>query len=131
MKELFSVNKKGILSDKYSHKVRVPQYVPKSIKPNIAELCDYKKYIELIRSIKSASLPEEERKFLMFAATRHIVFNYDKIADYYAHSDKEMQKMMEDSALVVIDFNDAILNGYVDLSKEIDAIVRSGTKDAK
>jgi len=50
---------------------------------------------------------DEEKKMLYIAATRHIVFNYQKIADYYAHSSKEMQHFIERSALVIIDFNKA------------------------
>lgn len=53
------------------------------------------------------------------ASKRHLVFDYGKIAEYYAHQNKEMQELMEKSALVIIDFNDAIKNGYVELRKEI------------
>ena len=53
------------------------------------------------------------------AAYRHTKFNYKNIAEYYAQSSKEMQELMEDSALVIIDFNKAIENGYVKLSEEI------------
>ena len=53
------------------------------------------------------------------AASRHLVFDYSKIADYYSHSNKEMQELMEDSALVIIDFKKAIEDGYVKLTKEI------------
>ena len=74
--------------------------------------------------IKSSKLPEEEKEFLLLAATRHIVFNYSKIADYYAHSNKQMQELMEDSALVILDLNDAIANGYIKLSKNIERIMR-------
>jgi hypothetical protein len=55
----------------------------------------------------------------MDAARRHNVFNYEKIADYYAHSSKEMQELMERSGLVIIDFEKAIQNGYVKLCDEI------------
>ena len=57
------------------------------------------------------------------AASRHIVFNYAKIADYYAHADKEMQELMEQSALVILDIDDAIANGYVKLSKDIEKLI--------
>lgn len=130
MKTLFTVPKKELLSSKYSHKVSTPQYLPKDVKPNLWELYDKTKYNELVKNIALSNIPEDVKEFLMFAATRHIVFNYSKIADYYAHSDKDVQKLMEDSALVIIDFNDAILNGYVELSKEIDEIVRKGGIDA-
>lgn len=124
MKPLFTAPKKELLSDKYSHKVALPQYMPTNTKPNIAELYDYTKYSKLIHAINNSNVSEEEKQFLRLGATRHIVFNYDKIADYYAHSDKELQELMEQSALVIIDFNDAILNGYVELSKEIYEIVK-------
>jgi hypothetical protein len=45
--------------------------------------------------------------------------NYEKIADYYAHSSKEMQHFMERSALVIIDFEKAIEYGYIKLCDEI------------
>ena len=57
--------------------------------------------------------------FLKEAAHRHSIFNYTKIADYYAHASKEMQTLMEKSALVIIDFDKAIEYGFVHLQEEI------------
>ena len=108
---------------KYSKKIEVPQYLPNKEKPNIAELLDYEKYSKLLANINKSSVSEEEKKFLRLAASRHIVFNYSKIADYYAHADKEMQELMEQSALVILDINDAIANGYVKLSKDIEKLI--------
>ena len=127
MKTLFSVpERKKLLDEKYSHKVSTPQYLPSNVKPKLWELYDKTKYTELVKNIALSDIQDDLKEFLMFAATRHIVFNYSKIADYYAHSDKVVQKLMEDSALVIIDFNDAILKGYVELSREIDEIVKIG-----
>jgi uncharacterized Zn finger protein len=56
---------------------------------------------------------------LIQAAKRHNVFNYRNIADYYSNANAEMQGLMEDSALVIIDFNKAIEEGYVKLSEQI------------
>ena len=56
-----------------------------------------------------------------------MVFNYGKIADYYAHQPREMQKLMEKSALVIIDLNDAIANGYVTMQNRIMDIARKQT----
>ena len=109
---------------KYTARVDIPQYLPKNEKPRISELCDTYKYEKLCMDIKSSKLPEGEKEFLLLAATRHIVFNYSKIADYYAHSNKQMQELMEDSALVILDLNDAIANGYIRLSKNIEKIMR-------
>jgi hypothetical protein len=47
------------------------------------------------------------------------VFNYEAIADYYSHSNAEMQNLMEEMALVIIDFDKAIELGFVQLSEDI------------
>ena len=73
----------------------------------------------LLNKINASNVSDDEKKFLKFAAQRHNVFTYSKIADYYAHSSKEMQVLMEDSALVIIDFDKAIQHGYVKLSEEM------------
>lgn len=104
---------------KYSSKIESPLYEPKNKKPHIIELCDKSKTHRLIREIDESSLEYDEKMFLIDAARRHNVFNYEKIADYYAHSSKEMQHLMERSGLVIIDFEKAIEYGYVQLCDEI------------
>ena len=69
-----------------------------------------------------SGVSEAEKKFLITAAQRHNVFSYKLIADYYAHSNAEMQNLMEDSALVIIDFKKAIENGYVKFTNEIEGL---------
>jgi len=109
---------------KYSRSIKIPQYLPSNEKPHIDSLVDYTKYATLLKNIDNSNVSEEEKKFLKLAASRHIVFNYAKIADYYAHSDKEMQKLMEESALVILDIDDAIANGYVELSKKMSELIK-------
>lgn len=104
---------------KYSSKIEAPIYEPKYKQPHLLELCDKSKTHRLMREIENSSLPYEEKMFLMDAARRHMVFNYEKIADYYAHASKEMQHLMERSALVIIDFEKAIQFGYVKLCDDI------------
>jgi hypothetical protein len=104
---------------KYSSKIEAPIYEPKNAKPYILELVDKQKTHRLMREIDNSNLSIEEKTFLIDAARRHNVFNYEKIADYYAHSSKEMQNLMERSALVIIDFEKAIQLGYVKLCDEI------------
>jgi hypothetical protein len=106
-------------SGKYTKKVETPIYEPRGVKPHILELCDNEKTKRLIREIENSSLDEFEKKFLIEAAHRHSVFNYSKIADYYAHASKEMQELMEKSALVIIDFNKAIEYGFVKLNDKM------------
>ena len=120
--DLFNIQEE--VDDKYTTKVNIPQYLPTNDKPSISELFNDIKYKQLLSNIAKANIPEEEKEFLKLAATRHIIFNYARIADYYAHSNKEVQKLMEESALVIIDINDAIANGYVKLSKNIEKIMR-------
>lgn len=104
---------------KYSSKIEAPIYEPKNKKPHLMELCDKSKTHRLISEIDMSNLPIEEKQFLIDAARRHNVFNYEKIADYYAHSTPEMQNLMERSGLVIIDFESAIQLGYVKLCDEI------------
>ena len=107
----------------YTTKVGIPQYLPNAVCPRLDECYGLNKYNELMYKISQSNVTDEEKRFLQFAATRHIVFNYGLIADYYAHASKEMQELMEQSALVIIDFDDAIANGYVKLSKNIKEIM--------
>lgn len=116
---------------KYTTKVAIPQYLPSSQCPRLDECINLTKYKQLIKNIDASSVLPEEKEFLKYAATRHIVFTYAKIADYYAHASKEMQELMEQSALVIIDFDDAIANGYVKLSKNIEKIMNDTGRRVK
>lgn len=116
---LFDVKTEQNESNKYTSKVLIPQYLPKASQPNIHSIYSRRKYDELMQEINMSNVSDEEKDFLRLAATRHIVFDYSKIADYYAHSSKEMQELMEKSALVIIDINDAIANGYTKLDKRL------------
>lgn len=102
----------------YTSKIKAPIYEPRNEKPHILELYDKRKFERLKNRINAKDVPQHEKDFLIFAATRHIVFNYQKIADYYSHSDKEIQDLMEQSALVIIDFDKAIENNFARMSFE-------------
>lgn len=109
-----------IEDDKYTMKTNIPQYEITGDCPTIAEMLDEEKANELIAEIEDAEgITEEEREFLIQAARRHNVFNYRNIAEYYAHATPEMQRLMEKSALVIIDVNDAIANGYTNLMADV------------
>lgn len=106
--------------DQYTRKIVAPTYEPSGKKPDIKELFDATKADSLIAEIEQLGvLTEDEKKFLIEAAKRHTVFNFSKIADYYANSEPEVQRLMENSALVIIDFEKAIENGFVQFSKGI------------
>ena len=105
----------------YTKLVASPIYEITGEKPAISELYDDNKYKSLLAEIEKANITQAEKDFLSIAAQRHIVFRYDKIAEFYAHSTQETQQLMENSALVIIDFQKAIELGYVKLAKDIAA----------
>lgn len=108
--------------EKYSRKMEVPIYEPKNEKPNLNQLIDTEKHDKLVNEIESSNISSEIKEFLKKAASRHIVFNYELIADFYAHSSNEEKQLFENSALVIIDVNKAIENGLVKISEEISEI---------
>ena len=118
-----------LTDDKYTTKVDVPHYQITGENPPISELVDTTKSQELIKKIQDANISEEQKSFLINASYRHNAFNYSKIAEYYAHQDKEMQELMEESALVIIDFDDAIKNGYVELRQKIEGFEQESAED--
>lgn len=120
LSEIFDdLSKESDKDNPYTTNIKTPVYEPKGEKPSVDELYDSKKAEDLIASIKDSNLNEKEKQFLMSAASRHIIFNYAKIANFYAHSSAECQELMENSALVIIDFNKAIENGFVQLTDKI------------
>lgn len=103
----------------YTDKIKAPIYTPKGEKPKISELFDLERTNLLLEKINQSKIPAKEKEFLSYAAQRHIVFNYRNIAEFYCHSSKETQELMEESALVIIDFNKAIENGFVKLTQDL------------
>ena len=101
----------------YTMKTDIPQYVPTGQPVTLADCLKREKTDELLAAIDASGVLEEEKAFLREAAARHTVFHYRNIAEYYAaYASPEMQRLMEDSALVIIDFDDAIKNGFAKLS---------------
>jgi hypothetical protein len=99
--------------DLYTRTVATPRYEPTGERPSLPDLYDEGKTNTLRASIQSADIDEGTRAFLMAAATRHTRFDYAKVAEFYAHADAKVQRLMEQSALVIIDIGDAIRDGYL------------------
>jgi hypothetical protein len=117
--DIFDSNEEALIESAYTKKVSVPVYVPQYQKPSVYELFDHMKSMQMIKRINESNVSAQDKKFLIYAAQRHIIFNFSKIADYYAHSDAEMQDLMEQSALVIVDFDKAIENGFATLNNEL------------
>lgn len=103
----------------YDKKIEPPVYEPKGEQPIAADLTDRSKVESLKAAIKKEELPDDLRDFLNHAAERHTLFKFSKIADYYAHAPEKVQDLMECSGLVIIDYDKAVENGFVHLSKEL------------
>lgn len=105
----------------YTGKKKIIQYDDVGFEqPDIKTLYNMYKYLEFVQKIKYSNVSEEEKKFLLISATRHIVFDFGRIAKYYAHATPEMQRLMEEQALVIIDYEDAVENGYTQLADKFD-----------
>lgn len=111
----------------YTSKILAPIYKPSAKRPDIFELVDGSKVKKLLAKICNSKVSRDEMAFLVSAAYRHNIFSYKKIADYYAGSSAEMQELMEDSALVIIDFDKAIQNGYIKFTEETEELYKRET----
>lgn len=105
----------------YTDKIKVPLYSPKEDKqPEISELFDNTKALELIDEIKKyKNIDKELKNFLLLAANRFIIFKYNRIAEYYCHADKNIQEYFEKLFLVIVDLDRAIENGFTEFQKDI------------
>lgn len=114
----------------YTMDTNIPQYEPTGDVPNVRDIVDTEKADDLMAEIKASGVSKDEKAFLMLAACRHYVFDYRGAAEYYAQAGEEMQRLMERSALVLIDVEDAIKYGYANLSEEIERLALGDEDDA-
>ena len=112
----------NLQDEEYTTKIESPIYETKLVKPLETNLYNLDRYNKLIEDIDKTDITQEEKKFLYLAAGRHIEFSYSKIADYYAHSNEVIQSLMEDSALVIIDYKKAIDKGFVKLYETLETL---------
>jgi len=107
----------------YTTKIEAPTYEPtEDVK--LEDCFDNVKANSLILEIENSSIEDPDVKnFLKLAATRHIVFDYEKLANYYAAADPQTQDLMEKSALVIIDFDKVIEYGFAELTEGMKKIM--------
>lgn len=103
----------------YTKKIKAPIYEIKGDKPKLSSLVDTTVADKLIKEIDQMVAPSGVKNFLRIAATRHYKFNYANVAEYYANAPPNVQELFEKSALVIIDFDDAIANGFVKMNKRL------------
>lgn len=109
--------------ENYSRRIESPVYEPTGERPPLDELVDVERRDALLAEIdeseSAGEIPGDVARFLRLAAERHTVFRFDRIAEFYAHADSPTQLLMERSALVIIDFDQAIELGYVRLTERL------------
>lgn len=116
----WGINLKNEIVSKYTRKISVPIYEIKGDTPTIDAMIDTTKADELVCKINKLKVDSTIKDFLLKTATRLYEFRYDSIAEFYAHQPKEVQEIMEELALVIIDFGKAIENGYIELNDFIE-----------
>ena len=109
----------------YTNKLEAPIYEITGETPLITELFNNQRTKELIKEIDKSKASKEEKEFLKLASYRHVVFDFQKIAEYYAKANKEVKDLMEKNALVIIDYKKAIENGYVEVGNAINEISKN------
>ena len=115
----------------YTNKIVSPIYEPKGDAPAISDLYDDSKSQGLILDIEAANLNDEVSAFLKHAAYRHTRFNFRHIAEHYARATPDVQRLMERSALVIIDFDQAIESGFVKMSERLAELAASEVRNAQ
>lgn len=108
-------------SKKYNQSIVTPVYEPTGNQVAISELYEHQKTDDLLADINAANIPDDVKRFLRYAAYRHTEFNFEKIADYYVNATKEVQKLMEDSVLIILDYDNAIEKGFVHICQNINS----------
>lgn len=106
------------LREKYVRRAEKMIYTPKRDKPpRISELFDDSRAQELLKY--ESQLPEELRPFWRAACYRHCRFRFDQIAEYYAHAPKEIQRLFEECALVIVDAEFAFKKGWLSVTESV------------
>jgi len=115
----------------YTQKIVTPVYEPSGPAPEVAELADRTFTDELVAEIEAMDIADSEfRDFMLSAAERHTVFRYDQIANYYAQATPEVKALFERSVLVILDADQAIERGFVELNSRIGDLFATDYPDA-
>lgn len=114
-----AMNMLDVEGNNYTRKIEPPIYEPKGERPSIKELYDRSKTDRLIAEINECDdLDKDIAQMLRDAAERHTIFHFGKVAEYYCHASPNVQRLMENSAMVIIDYNKAVEQGFVKMTAD-------------
>lgn len=100
--------------------VSIPYYTPAEECPDSTELADLSEVDEL-NSIITKLKPEKGLESLLRARAAFFAeFDFQKIADYYAHADKKTQEVMKRLGLVIVMPKEAYEMGMCDFRESFD-----------
>lgn len=97
----------------YTKAMRPPIYEPNGRMPRVSDLFDRSVTEKLLNEIDSSDVPPDVADFLRIAAERHTVIRFGRVAEWYCHLPPNLQRLVENQALVIIDYKAAIERGYV------------------
>lgn len=100
--------------------VNIPYYTPAEKCPDVSELADFGAFEDLIGAIDLLKCEEPLRNIMRTRACFFVDFDFQKIADYYAHADKETQFMMKKLGLVIVVPKEAYEMGMCDFREGFD-----------
>lgn len=104
----------------YSRKIEAPDYEPTGRNVQVSELYDDSKTQRLIAEINAMKVNAEIKKMLVAGAQRFTRFDFRNVAEWYSQQEDESVKaMMRKMAMVIVDFDEAVENGFVRLCEEL------------
>lgn len=109
------------LHKRYNQSADRPLYEPTlDAPPELNEIVDTAKTEQLLQEIDAATnVPQDVKEMLKSTARRHTVINFQNAAEWYAHQPPEIQQLAEDQALVIVDIDKSIQNGWARLSDQL------------
>lgn len=100
--------------------VSIPYYEPAEKAPNCSELADLSEVEELNDLITKLEPEDGLEPILRARAAFFAEFDFQKIADYYANADKELQELMKRLGLVIVIPKEAYERGMCDFREGFD-----------
>jgi ParB-like chromosome segregation protein Spo0J len=100
--------------------VSIPYYTPAENAPAIEDLADTTDTDALAEEIANAKIPERLKKVMLMRAAFFTDFDFQKIADYYAHADEKTQELMKRLGLVIVIPKEAYEMGMCDFRESFD-----------
>lgn len=100
--------------------VSIPYYTPAEKAPEATELADLSEVEELVDNINRCKLEKPLADILRARAAFFAEFDFQKIADYYAHADDTVKDLMKRLGLVIIIPKEAYDRGMCDFREGFD-----------